>query len=199
MNRAVFLDRDGTVIEEVGYLNHLDRLQVYPWSAAAIRKLNQAGFLAVMITNQSGVARGYFPESLVIETHDRVKTELANSGAVLDAIYYCPHHPNGSVAEYRLQCECRKPRLGMLQRAQRELDLDLTRSFVVGDRYVDIETAFRVDAKGIFVMSGYGKGEYLHHRNTWPRNPDFIAENLLGAVEWIVQSAAGDFRQAQNC
>ena len=188
MRRAVFLDRDGTINEEVGYLNHIDRLRLYPWAAPAIRKLNETGFLTLLFTNQGGVARGLFPEYLLHEVHARMQSELALSGAHLDGIYYCPHHPEGRVAQYRMQCNCRKPRPGMIERAASEWKLDLSSSFVVGDKYVDLETGFRFGARGALVLSGYGKGEYLYRRHGWPRPPDIVVANLEAAVDWIVQS-----------
>src|SRR5262249_6834014 len=158
-------DRDGTVSDEVGYLNHIERLRIYPFSAPAILKLNQAGFATVLVTNQSGVARGFFPEELVAEVHAELERELGVAGAHLDAIYYCPHHPDGKVDAYRRDCECRKPRLGMIDRAARELSLDLSRSFVVGDRYLDMELGFRSGACPVLVMTGYGRGEYAYGRS----------------------------------
>jgi D-glycero-D-manno-heptose 1,7-bisphosphate phosphatase len=186
MQRAVFLDRDGTVCEEVGYLNHVDRMRLFPWTAAAIRKFNAAGLRTVLVTNQSGVAKGYFPEALVDEVHQRLRQELADSGASLDAIYYCPHHPEGKVPAYRRMCDCRKPSLGMIQRAATEHDLDLTLSFMVGDKYVDLETAYRAGMRAVLVLSGYGKGEYLYQSHTWSRMPDYIAEDLADAADWIL-------------
>jgi D-glycero-D-manno-heptose 1,7-bisphosphate phosphatase len=189
MDLAVFLDRDGTVCEEVGYVNHIDRLRLYPWSAGAIRKLNRAGIKAVVVTNQSGVARGLFPESLVHEVHEKLQRELAGAQAFLNGIYYCPHHPDGEVAAYRLRCECRKPHPGMIRRAVRELSLDSARSYVVGDKYVDLEMAFRAGARGILVLSGYGKGEWQYRRHNWARLPDYVAVDLSEAVDWILNQA----------
>ncbi len=187
MNRAVFLDRDGTINEEVGYVNHVSRFHLYPWSAQAICRLNQAGFKVIVISNQSGIARGRFPASLVEEIHAGMRRELEEHGAHLDGIYYCPHHPEGKVDAYRCSCECRKPKPGMLLRAAEEWDVDLGRSFLVGDKYLDIETAHAASVSSILVLSGYGRGEYLHERNLWPRPPDHIAENLLEAADWIVR------------
>ncbi len=186
MNPAVFMDRDGTVSEEVGYVNHRDRFRLYPWTAGAIRKLNQAGLQAIVITNQSGVARGYFPESLVLEVHELMQSQLARAGAFLDGIYYCPHHPEGSVQLYRIRCACRKPGAGLIERAAQERNLDLRSSFVVGDRYQDLRMGFEVGARTVLVMSGYGKGEYLYQRDTWPQQPDHTAETLREAVDWIL-------------
>ena len=143
---------------------------------------------------------GYFPEALVREIHGKLERELASAGARLDAIYYCPHHPHATVPEYKLDCECRKPSPGMLKRAAVELGLDLRSSYVIGDRYRDFETATRVGARGVLVLSGYGKGEYLYQRDMWPRMPDHIADDLQAAVEWVLQDVqqrnAGLLRQA---
>jgi D-glycero-D-manno-heptose 1,7-bisphosphate phosphatase len=188
MKAAVFLDRDGTVNEEVGYVNHIDRFRIFPWTAPAIRKLNQAGLPSVLVTNQSGVARGYFPETLVQEIHTRLQDELARFTARLDAIYYCPHHPDGKVTAYRKTCDCRKPAPGMLHRASQDLGLDLGASFVVSDRYQDVAMGFQAGARGILLLSGYGKGEYEYQREGWPRQPDFVATDLLEGVGWILEA-----------
>lgn len=186
MERAVFLDRDGTVSEEVGYIRELDRFQIYSYAPLAIRKLNQAGLRTFLVTNQSGVARGMFSEDLIHEIHTKLEKELREESAHLDAIYYCPHHPEGSVPSYRQDCNCRKPKTGMIQRAALDFDLDLRSSFVVGDKYLDMELAFRAGARAILVLSGYGHEQYRLGRQTWPRQPDYVAANLLEAAEWIV-------------
>ena len=186
MHRAVFLDRDGTISEEVGYLNHIERFHLYPFAATALRRLNTAGLRTILVTNQSGVARGYFPESLIEEVHAKLQRELARDGAHLDAIYYCPHHPDSKLAPYRMNCDCRKPGLGMIKRAARELDLDLAGSFLVGDKSVDLETAYRAGTRAILVLSGYGKGECLYQKDTWQRLPDYVASDLAEAVNWIL-------------
>jgi D-glycero-D-manno-heptose 1,7-bisphosphate phosphatase len=189
MRPAIFLDRDGTVNEEVGYINHIDRLKVFPWAGQALRMANDGGIPAILVTNQSGVARGYFPESLVREIHVKLQEELAHDGASLDAIYYCPHHADGKLEAYRRKCECRKPAPGMLHRAALDHDLDLGGSFVISDRFQDLAMGFAVGARGILVLSGYGKGEYLYHGNSWPRQPDFVAQDLLEGMGWILGQA----------
>lgn len=191
MQKAVFLDRDGTVCEEVGYVNHIDRLRLYPWAAAAIRRLNLARLKVVVVTNQSGVARGFFPESLVLECHEKLKRELAASRAIVDGFYYCPHHPAGTVADYRIDCACRKPRLGMMERAARDLGLDISGSYVVGDKYTDVQMAQRAGARAVLVLSGYGMGEWEYHRHEWPRPPDHVAPELSSAVDWILGEQRG--------
>ena len=186
--RAVFIDRDGTISEEVGYVNHASRLRVFPFAAEAVRALNERGWLAVLVTNQSGVARGYFREELVGEVHKLLTDELARGGARLDAIYYCPHHPTVGEPPYRLDCDCRKPRPGLLFKAARELRLDLARCWVVGDRHGDTELARNAGARSALVLTGYGRGELEHQSLAWPHRPDIIAESLLEAVQQIVAS-----------
>jgi D-glycero-D-manno-heptose 1,7-bisphosphate phosphatase len=155
---------------------------MFPFVAAAIRRFNEARLPVIVITNQSGVGRGYFPESLVQTIHELMTQKLAAQGARLESVYYCPHTPADG-------CDCRKPKLGMLERAAREHVLDLRRSFVVGDRYVDIDLARRAGARGILVRTGYGEGEVAWHAAQWPWQPDFVAEDLTGAAEWILSQA----------
>lgn len=177
---AVFLDRDGTVAEDVGYLNHLSRFRMFPFVAAAVHRLNEAGLPVVVITNQSGVGRGYFPESLVHEVHEQMTQQLGSCGARIDAIYYCPHISADN-------CSCRKPKTGMLDRAALEHCLDLHRSYVVGDRYGDVQLASNVGASGILVRTGYGEGELAWHAAKWPAQPDFVAQDLADAANWILR------------
>jgi len=176
---AVFLDRDGTMAEEVGYLNHAERFRMFTFTGRAIRRLNDSGFAVFVVTNQSGVARGYFPESVVGEVHERMQRELVSQGARLDGVYYCPH---GSADH----CDCRKPATGMIERAAREHAIDVRRSFVVGDRFRDMELAYRAGCKAIFVRTGYGLGEEKWHTTEWPRQPDAIVDDLEQAVDWIL-------------
>ena len=183
---AVFIDRDGTLNEEVGYLNHPQRLGLIPGAAEAVRKLNSSPFKAVVATNQSGIAKGYVSEALLGAIHEELIRQLKAEGAYLDAIYVCTHHPTEGELPYRRLCDCRKPKPGLLLKAASDLDLDLSRSFVVGDKISDVELAHRVNAKGILVLTGYGLGERDFRRHLWPVAPDYIAENLLQAVEWIL-------------
>jgi D-glycero-D-manno-heptose 1,7-bisphosphate phosphatase len=189
LRRAVFLDRDGTICEEMGYVNHVDRLQIFPYAAAAIRRLNEAQIPVVVITNQSGIARNIFPESLVHQVHKKMISQLAAGDAWIDAIYFCPHKTEDA-------CECRKPNPGMLELAGREHGLDLANSWVVGDRYADLEMAHAVGARGILVMTGYGRGEYELHRERWARQPDVLAETLVDAVVRVLKDRA-DAPQSQ--
>jgi len=181
---AVFLDRDGTIGEEMGYVNHIDRFQVFPYAAEAIRHLNEADIPVIVVTNQSGIARNIFPESLVHEVHKKMVAELAKGGAWIDAIYFCPHKSEDA-------CVCRKPNPGLLEQAAREHGLELPGSWVVGDRYADLEMGHAAGARGILVMTGYGRGEYELHRSAWPRQPDALAANLSDAVRQILRNRAG--------
>jgi D-glycero-D-manno-heptose 1,7-bisphosphate phosphatase len=160
-------------------LNHLDRFRMFPFAGEAIRRLNEAGLEVIVVTNQSGVARGYFPESLVQKVNECMQRELSAAGARIDGVYYCPH----SSAD---KCECRKPRAGMVERAAREHNIDLRRSYMVGDRYGDMELAFRTGCKAVFVRTGYGRGEEVWHAKEWPRQPDVIFNDLQEAANWIV-------------
>ena len=183
---AFFLDRDGTISHEVGYVNHVSRFELFPWTIEALRCLRQAGFLAVVVTNQSGVARGYFGEELVHEVHARLQAQLAEAGARLDGIYYCPHHPNEGQPPYRQECDCRKPKPGMLYRAAQELGIDFSRSVLVSDKYEDVAMAHGLGLCAALVLTGYGRGEYEYRRHLWSRPPDVVAENLLDAVNKIL-------------
>jgi len=186
--RAVFMDRDGTISEEVGYINHPSRYRVFPYAAEAVRLLNNAGWLAILVTNQAGVARGYFTEDLIEAVHDVLKLELEHDGARLDAIYYCAHHPTVGELPYRFDCDCRKPKPGLIIRAAADFDIDLAQSWMIGDRHSDIELARNAGVHAAFVLSGYGRGEWEYQRATWKHEPDLIAEDLLEAVKEIVTS-----------
>lgn len=185
--RAIFMDRDGTVCEEVGYVNHVSRLRLLPRSAEAIRLANDAGFQTVVVTNQAGVARGYFTEDRVEEAHDRMRQLLGEAGARVDGIYYCPHHPEVGGPRYRRDCDCRKPRTGMFVRARDEMGIDLASSYVVGDSTRDIEAGSRIGATTVLVLTGYGRGELEHQSAGWAIHPTRTSEDLLDAVRWILE------------
>ncbi|MGE3513098.1 MAG: D-glycero-alpha-D-manno-heptose-1,7-bisphosphate 7-phosphatase [Vicinamibacterales bacterium] len=185
-NPAVFLDRDGTIIDEVGYLDRPERVMLFPFATVAIRALNRAGFRVIMVTNQSGIARGFFDEATVQAVHAHIAERLAEGGAHLDAYYYCPHHPDGRVAPYAGPCSCRKPARGLIERAVRELSVDPARSFTVGDRWLDVKLAQNVGGRGILVRTGYGALEET--RPPADVVVDAVVNNLVEAVGHILSS-----------
>ena len=185
---AVFIDRDGTISEEVGYINHPSRFRVFPYTANAIKLLNDRGWLAIVVTNQAGVARGYFSENMIELVHENLRHELREQGARVDAIYYCAHHPTVGEPPYRQECDCRKPKPGLVTRATKDLDIALDQSWMIGDRYGDIELAHNAGLHSALVLSGYGRGEWENQSSLWQYQPDLVAENLLEAVKSILQS-----------
>lgn len=182
---AVFLDRDGTINEQMGYINHPSRFVLLPGVIEAVKLLNEKGFLAIVVSNQSGVARGYFPSSLVDEVHRQMKRSLDLQGARIDGIFFCPHHPEGPLESYRLDCDCRKPRTGLIDQACKSFDIDMRGSYVVGDRVTDLELARRANLPGILVKTGYGIGEIEHVLPGKSLRPHYIARDLLDAARWI--------------
>ncbi len=184
---AVFLDRDGTINEQMGYINHTCRFHLLPGAAEAIKRLNDAGIPVVVISNQSGLARGYFPEELLLAVHEKMKRLLAEQGAHVDGIYYCPHHPEAKKKEFREACSCRKPKPGLILQAAEEMNLAPEQSFVVGDRWSDIKTAANCGARSILVRTGYGRGDEQYIGPHQEIQPDYKAEDLLEAVEWILK------------
>jgi len=185
-NQAVFLDRDGTLIEEVGYLDRPERVALFPWSTDAIRALNRAGLRVIMVTNQSGIARGFFTAEVVDAVHARIAAVLAEGGAAVDAYYYCPHHPDGKVREYARVCDCRKPGRGLVDRAVREFGVDPEQSFAVGDRWLDVALARAVGAKGVLVRTGYGATE--EHQPPAGLVADAVVNNLVEAASWVLMN-----------
>lgn len=182
MKRGVFLDRDGTLIEEVGYLDRIDRVRLFPYSVDAVRLLNRAGFVVIVATNQAGVARGFFDEAFVEATHRSIAQTLAAGGARVGGFYYCPHHPQAAVESYRQACDCRKPQPGLLRRAAADHRIDLRQSFVVGDRVHDVAAGAAVGAQGVIVRTGHGDGvEGAGH------GAAAVTDSLIGAVSWILR------------
>ena len=184
---AVFIDRDGTINEQMGYINHISRFVLLPGTAEGIRLLNRHQYLAIIVSNQSGVARGYFPMELIDRVHAHLKDLLAKEGANIDGIFFCPHYPRGIVPEYSVECDCRKPRTGLVQKACEEFDIDMENSYVIGDRCSDIELAERSNLQGIMVRTGYGLGDIEYVLPHKPFNPQHIARDLLHAIRWIIE------------
>jgi D-glycero-D-manno-heptose 1,7-bisphosphate phosphatase len=184
---VVFLDRDGTLNVEIGYIRNVEDLVLIDGAADAVRKLNQSGVAAILVTNQTGAARGYYKESHIHALNARLLRLLEERGAHLDYVYYCPHLEEGVVEPFNRSCDCRKPAAGMVEQAYAEHpQLDKTKSFVIGDKASDVELAQNCGAKGILVSTGYGeavlKGEYQH-----TVTPDFQAPSIVEAVEWILK------------
>ena len=182
---AVFVDRDGTLIREVGYLSREEQLELLPQVPEAIRLLHRHGFKVVVITNQSAVARGILREDELREIHRELERRLAGAGGAVDGIYYCPHHPTEGLAPYRLSCDCRKPSAGLVERAAKELGLDPSRSYVVGDQMSDMELAARIGAKGIFIRDPQEGG--AQGAVNGPQSIVVTTQSLWSAAQWIVQ------------
>ena len=173
--KAVFLDRDGTLCEEVNYLSRPEDLRLFSFSAEAVRLLNENGFLVILITNQSGIARGFFDEKALNEIHAKLQKEFAESDAKLDAIYFCPHNSTDN-------CACRKPKIGMIEQAIEDFSLDLENSWIIGDKAIDVETGFNAQLKTALVLTGYGNTEI----EKLEKKPDLMAENILQIVKSLI-------------
>lgn len=196
MKQAIFLDRDGTLIEDVGYLDRPEDIKVHPAALEAVARINQSGALAVVITNQSAVARGQVSEQDLKKWHHLISRIFQTGGSRLDAFYYCPHHPDVGSETYRRVCTCRKPQPGLLLRAARELGIDLNSSYMVGDRLIDVETGHRARCGAILVRSGCGLverdrlhgGEGAEKGAVSPlQQPDQVVEDVLHGVKWILE------------
>lgn len=188
MRPAVFLDRDGTMIHDVGYLSRREDLRWYPWTLDAIRIIGRAGFLVCVTTNQGGIGLGFYDEAFVNDLHRDMAAEVDAAGGHVDGWYFCPHHPRATVGRLRLECDCRKPKPGMIRQAAREHAIDLPRSFVVGDKIADVGLGQAVGARSVLVKTGYGQAELQRHAGAVP-GAAHVAETLLEAAAWIVSEA----------
>ena len=185
MKKVVFLDRDGVITQDPPHFAHrIDQLDLIPKSAEAIRLLNENGFKVVVVSNQSGVARGYYREGDIEIFNHAMGDKLKKKGAFIDAIYYCPHHPEAKIEAYRIDCDCRKPKPGMLKQAEKDLNLDLKRSFLVGDKMSDIEAGYRAGCKTILVLTGHGSDESKKVA-MMSIKPDYISKDLCAATKMI--------------
>lgn len=183
---ALFFDRDGTLCREVGYVNHPDRLALMPDTAEVLRRVGARGWATVVVTNQAGAARGYFPFHRIDDTHRRLRDLLEASGAAVDGIYYCPHHPDVGPPGLHRRCDCRKPGPGMLLQAARDLDLDLQRSWIVGDSFRDVGAGRNAGLAGtVLLRTGYGRGELIKNAARADIWPDRVADSLTDAVEYV--------------
>jgi D-glycero-D-manno-heptose 1,7-bisphosphate phosphatase len=183
---AVFLDRDGTINEDVGYPNHFNQVNIYPSSFEAVRKINKAGFLAVIMTNQSGIGRGFITEEQLQVLHQKIEAAFAKHQARFDGIYYCPHYQLSSVPLYRKDCSCRKPNPGLALQAASELNIDLESSYMIGDKVEDMLFGWNINASPILVLTGFGQ-KSLSELKQRCAQPVFVAQHLLEAVNWILK------------
>ncbi len=181
----VFLDRDGTLNKEAGYINHLDNFEMYPFVFQGLRMLNVFGVYSVVVTNQAGVARGYFSEHFLNKVHAKMTNLIEKNGAFIDGIYYCPHHKTAGKGKYAVDCDCRKPKTGLIEQALNDLKrtVDTNKMYVVGDKFSDIYMGNNAGCKSILVKTGYGKGELERSDVTVPIA---VTENFLTAVIWIL-------------
>jgi D-glycero-D-manno-heptose 1,7-bisphosphate phosphatase len=186
MKRAVFLDRDGTLNVDVGYLHRLEDLELFPWTADALRLLKRAGYELVVVTNQSGIAHGLIDPGFVAVCHDEMRRRLQRGGADLDGLYFCNHHPRGSIAELSIECRCRKPLPGMVEDAARDLGIDPSQSWVVGDKWLDVNLGRAVGARSILVRTGWGSQQEQQRPHDQP--VDAICDNLMAAVSVILHN-----------
>ena len=184
---AVFFDRDGTLNEDVGYLDRLERLRLFPFATEALRVVARAGYKVVITTSQAGMAHGMVSEAVLAEIHDYLTTRMAAAGVRVDGIYFCPHHPDAKVEKFRRVCDCSKPKPGMVLQAARDLDLDLPRSFVIGDRWRDLEMGQRAGTRGLLVRTGYGGTEALSTPDGL--KAEAILANAMEAASWVVRHA----------
>lgn len=192
MRPACFLDRDGVIVEEIGYLRDPDQVALIPGAAAAIRRLNAAGVPVVVVTNQTGVARGYFPEARIAEVHARLDDLLRADGAHVDRYYYCPHHPTEGRGAYAISCDCRKPAPGMLLRAAAELDLSLDASFMIGDKTSDMQAGHGAGCRTVLVRTGYGRDADSATRVDPACTPTHIADDIVDAVDFCLRTILAD-------
>ncbi len=186
MNKAVFLDRDGTINFDKNYIGQPEDIELIPGSSEAIKKLNQAGYKVIIISNQAGIARGYMTENALQIVNKKLQKELLNNHAYVDAAYYCPHHADHGFHPYRKDCNCRKPNPGMLQKAIHDHQIDPALSFMIGDKLTDIEAAKRINLKAFLVRTGYGQKEEKEISEKM-HTPDKIFDNLGQAVDWILE------------
>jgi D-glycero-D-manno-heptose 1,7-bisphosphate phosphatase len=186
--RAVFLDRDGTMVHDVGYLSRLEDVRWFPWTIDAVRLLNRAGFLVCVTTNQGGIGLGFYTEAFLERVHAQMAATLEAAGARVDAWFHCPHHPAATIAELRVSCDCRKPGPGMIEQAARRFEIDLPGSFVIGDKIADVGLGVAAGARSILVRTGYGEAELVRHKGVVP-GAAHVARELMDAVAWILEDA----------
>ena len=196
-NKALYLDRDGTLIQERGHISSPRQVRFITGADKALRIFRKHGFSIVVISNQSGVARGILTENQVKKVNQHIRAALEKKGVEVEEIYYCPHHPDFGSSKYRRNCRCRKPAPGMVRKAQKRFNLFGAISYVIGDKLTDIELAGRIKGKGILVLSGYGKEELSKPENHTHR-PDFVAKNLVEAAKWVASDLSRTSARSKN-
>jgi len=179
-NKAIFVDRDGTISRDVLYLNSPDQFTMYPGVGPGIRTLKKKGYKIIVITNQSGIGRGYFTEQQLLSIHEKMAEEFQKFGVTLDGIYYCPHHPDD-------KCNCRKPRTGLFEQAITDHDIDVKKSFMIGDKILDIGAGKKAGTKTILIPEPHVRDDCLSNKSRWEYAPDYIADDFCDAVEWILK------------
>lgn len=189
---GVFLDRDGTINEDSGYVGDPKEVVLIPGAASAIRRLNDLRIKVMVVTNQAGVARGYYSEEDVRRTNEHIAELLAREGARVDGFYYCPHHKEGTVPRYRIPCACRKPQPGMLLRAASDFGVDLGRSYIVGDALTDMSAGAQVGAKKVLVLTGHGRETLAQNTEEQSVQVEYVAQDLSDAVRWIAEDVKRD-------
>jgi len=178
-NKAVFIDRDGTINVNVGYIDHPDDFQMYPGVIEGIKLLKKNGYKIIVVTNQSGIGRGYFEKKNLDDIHHKMKNELFENGTSVDAIYFCPHHPKDN-------CNCRKPRTGLLEKAVKDLDINIEESFIIGDRMLDMEAGDKIGCKTVLIPEDEEK--IAIEMDESHVKPDFICDDFLSGVKWILKN-----------
>lgn len=184
-NKAVFIDRDGTINIDVHYLDDPDKFEMYPGVGEGVKRLRDKGFKIIVITNQSGIARGYFTEEQLSDIHEIMKQEFQKFDVTLDGIYYCPHHPDDT-------CNCRKPNTGLFVKAINEHNIDVKKSYMIGDKILDVSAGRKIGVKTILIPEPHLKEEFLSKKPEWEYNPDYIADDFCDAVEWILKVGETD-------
>lgn len=186
-NRVIFLDRDGTINAEDGYITRIEQLRLYEGTIEALKILKSMGYRIVIVSNQAGVAKGLLTENELIIINKFLLSMLGEEGIFIDALYYCPHHPEAVIPEYKKECECRKPKVGMIRKAEKELKVVAKNAYMIGDKLTDIELAYNFGGKGILLLTGYGSEE-LKKINSQAHTPVYIAHDILDAVQWIKEN-----------
>lgn len=177
-NKAVFIDRDGTINIDGPYLDNPDRFEMYQGVGEGVKKLKDDGFKIIVITNQSGIARGYFTEEVLSKIHERMEIEFDVFNVKLDGIYYCPHHTDD-------KCNCRKPKTGLFENAIEEHDIDVSQSYMIGDKILDVCAGKKIGVKTVLIPEAHVRDEILSTKNEWECHPDYVADDFMDAAEWI--------------